>query len=115
MKEQKCFVKKNTEDTNVLMVTQESLVPRVFRNKGELTSEEIQDAEMHIKSIEQNTLKGEYETLKSKEAFLIKNKLLCLKSVLDEDGIKRGVIRLQHTAYLPYDTSKKKLGEKVDC
>ena len=57
MKEQKCFVKKNTEDTNVLMVTQESLVPRVFRNKGELTSEEIQDAEMHINSIEQNTLK----------------------------------------------------------
>ena len=48
MNEQKCFVKKNTEDTNVLMVTQESLVPRVFRNKGELTSEEIQDAEMHI-------------------------------------------------------------------
>ena len=53
------------------MVTLEAMLPHVCRNKGELTSEEIQDAKACIiKSTQQKTFRGEYRALKSKKAFL---------------------------------------------
>lgn len=47
-----------------MIVTQELMLPHMCRSKGELTSEEIQDAEVHtIKSTRQKTFKREYPPL----------------------------------------------------
>ena len=60
-----------------------------------MTSDELQDAELHIiKSVQQKTFKDEYDALKSKKPLHIKSKLISLKRVFKADT------RLQHAKYL---------------
>ena len=76
-----------------------------YRYQSGLTLDELQDAKLHIsKWVQQKTFKDEYAALKSKKPLSNKSRLIFLKPVLDEDGIIRADTRLQHAAYLPYDT-----------
>ena len=80
---------------------------RKYRSQGELTLEELQDAEIHtIKSNQHNSFKGKYDALTSKKALSNTSKLMCLKPVLNRYGIIRAKTRLQHAEYLHYNTRK---------
>ena len=81
------------------------MLPQECRYQGEMTSDELQDAKLHIiKSVQQKTFKDEYDALKLKKPLPNKSRLISSKPVLDEDGIIQADTRLQHAKYLPYDT-----------
>lgn len=79
-------------------------LPRKKRTTGELTSEEITDAEVHIiKKAQRESFKDEYEALSEGKVVPRQSKLLALKPKLDEDGLLRSDGRLVNADYLPYD------------
>lgn len=79
-------------------------LPRKKRTAGELTSEEITDAEVHIiKKAQRESFKDEYEALSEGKVVPRQSKLLALKPKLDEDGLLRSDGRLVNADYLPYD------------
>ena len=96
-----------------------TMLLHVYRNKGELTSKKIQDAETHtIKSTQEKTFQGECDNLKSKRSLPSKSKVVYFKPVLCEDGIRREDTRhsmLLTYHIISYHTSEKNLVDKVDC
>ena len=80
------------------------MLPQECRYQGEMTSDELQDAKLHIiESVQQRTFEDEYDALKLKKPLPNKSKLISSKPVLDEDGIIQVYTRLQHAKYLAYD------------
>ncbi|KAK3708823.1 hypothetical protein QZH41_007175 [Actinostola sp. cb2023] len=80
-------------------------LPKAKRTPGELTSEEITDAEVYIiKKAQRESFKEEYLALSEDKELPKHSKLLALKPTLDEDGLLRSDGRLVNADYLPYDT-----------
>ncbi|KAK3736479.1 hypothetical protein QZH41_005829 [Actinostola sp. cb2023] len=80
-------------------------LPKAKRTPGELTSEEITDAEVYIiKKAQRESFKEEYLALSEDKELPRHSKLLALKPTLDEDGLLRSDGRLVNADYLPYDT-----------
>lgn len=80
------------------------LLPNGRRTRGELTVEEIQDAEIRIiKAAQSRSFKAECSALSSGKPLPMSSKLLTLKPRLDEDGVMRSDGRLENAEYLPYD------------
>ncbi|PFX13817.1 hypothetical protein AWC38_SpisGene22069 [Stylophora pistillata] len=79
------------------------LLPNGRRTRGELTVEEIQDAEIRIIKAAQRLFKEECSALSSGKPLPMSSKLLTLKPRLDEDGVVRSDGRLENAEYLPYD------------
>ena len=72
---------------------------------GELTPEEIKDAEICIlKETQKKEFGAEYNALRSKKAISANSQLLPLYPQLDEDGLMRANGRLKNASFLPYDT-----------
>ena len=67
-----------------------------------MTSEELQDAEIHVnRSSQQNSCKEEYNALTSNNVLSNKSKFMCFKSVSGDDWIVWSNTRLQYGEYLP--------------
>ena len=74
------------------------------RLKGELTLDEIRDAEKQIiKNAQNEAFNDEYSALQKEKQLPMNSKLLGLCPKLDEDGLLRSDSRLQYAEFLPYD------------
>ena len=80
-------------------------LPNLQRNCGELSVEEIRDAELSfIRNAQMNEFKDEYSALKSEKCLPTSSKLLCLYPLLDDDGMMRVNGRLKNAEFLSYNT-----------
>lgn len=78
--------------------------PRQQR-KGELSLEELQEAEIvWIKVAQEESFQDEMKALRRKKELPNGSKLLPLKPVVDETGVIRSSGRIQYADHLPYDT-----------
>ena len=78
--------------------------PPEERSSGELSSQEISDAETDIiKEAQQEAFEEEYKALVNFKSIPQNNKLLSLNPILDEDGLLRSDGRLRYADYLPFD------------
>eukprot|EP00795_Rhopilema_esculentum_P002347 gene2347-17984_t len=74
------------------------------RINGELTYEEIKDAEIHIiRDVQQNAFATEYQQLLKGKQMKSDSKLIVLQPRIDEDGLLRCNGRLRYADFLPYD------------
>jgi len=74
------------------------------RSSGELSSQEISDAETDIiKEAQQEAFQEEYKVLVNFKSVPQNSKLLSLNPTLDEDGLLRSDERLCYADYLPFD------------
>ena len=74
------------------------------RTQGELTHEEIKDAETHvIREVQQDAFASEYQQLLKGEQVKSDSKLVALQPRVDEDGLLRCNGRLRYAYFLPYD------------
>ena len=72
--------------------------------QGELTHEEIRDAEIHIvKEVQQDAFTTEYQQLLKGKQMKSDSKLVALQPRIDEDGLLRCNGRLRYADVLPYD------------
>jgi len=72
--------------------------------KGELTPEEVADAEIYLIKISQKqAFKEEYSALTRKKEIASNSKLISLYPRLDSDGVMRSDGRLTYAEFLPYD------------
>ena len=72
--------------------------------KGELTLNELSDAEKQIiRDAQKEAYSEEYLALQNKKKLTTSSKLLGLCPKLDEDGVMRLNTRLQYAEFLPYD------------
>ena len=78
--------------------------PPEERSSGELSSQEISDAETDIiKEAQQEAFQEEYKALVNFKSIPQNSKLLSLNPILDEDGLLRSDGRLRNADYLPFD------------
>jgi len=78
--------------------------PPEERSSGELSSQEISDAETGIiKEAQQEAFQEEYKALVNFKFVPQNSKLLSLNPILDEDGLLRSDGRLRYADYLPFD------------
>eukprot|EP00112_Aurelia_sp_Birch-Aquarium-sp1_P019680 Seg4920.2 transcript_id=Seg4920.2/GoldUCD/mRNA.D3Y31 product="hypothetical protein" protein_id=Seg4920.2/GoldUCD/D3Y31 len=74
------------------------------RIHGELTHEEIKDAEIHIiRDVQQDAFATEYQQLLKGKQMKSDSKLIALQPRIDEDGLLRCNGRLRYADFLPYD------------
>ena len=74
------------------------------RIQGELTHEEIRDAEIHIvKEVQQDEVATEYQQLLTGKQVKRNIKLVALQARIDEDGLLRCIGRLRYADIMPYD------------
>ena len=74
------------------------------RSYGELTLEEIKDAEAHvIRNVQQDAFASEYHQLLKGQQVKSDSKLISLLPRIDEDGLLRCNGRLRYIDFLPYD------------
>ena len=79
-------------------------VNKEHRIKGELTLDEIRDAEKQIiKNAQNEAFNDEYSALQKEKQLPMNSKLLGLCPKLDEDGLVRSDSQLQYAEFLPYD------------
>ena len=79
-------------------------MPPEERGSGELSSQEISDAETDIiKEAQQEAFQEEYKALANFKSVPQNSKLLSLNPILDEDGLLRSDGRLHYADYLPFD------------
>ncbi|XP_067667338.1 uncharacterized protein [Haliotis asinina] len=75
-----------------------------LRISGELTYEELLDAEIyHISRAQREEFNKEVSALENRNQLSTSSKLLGLDPMLDEDGLIRCRGRLQHAKFLPFD------------
>ena len=76
--------------------------PPEERSSGELSSQEILDAETAIiKEAQQEAFQEEYKALVNFKSVPQNSKLLSLNPILDENGLLRSDGRLRYSDYLP--------------
>ena len=79
-------------------------MPPDERSSGELSSQEISDAETDIiKEAQQEAFQEEYKALANFNSVPQNSKLLSLNPILDEDGLLQSDGRLRYADYLPFD------------
>ena len=79
-------------------------MPPEEKSSGELSSQEISDAETDIiKEAQQEAFQEEYKALANFKSVPQNSKLLSLNPILGEDGLLRSVGRLRYADYLPFD------------
>ena len=72
--------------------------------KGELTLNELSDAEKQIiRDAQKEAYSEEYLALQNKKKLTMSSKLLGLCPKLDEDGVMTLNTQLQYAEFLPYD------------
>ncbi|XP_067676275.1 uncharacterized protein [Haliotis asinina] len=75
-----------------------------LRVSGELTYEELLDAEIyHISRAQREEFNKEVSALENRKQLSTSSKLIGLDPMLDEDGLIRCRGRLQHAKFLPFD------------
>ena len=78
--------------------------PKELKYIGELTAEEIDDAEIRIiRTMQKEEFPDEYKSLQKGKEVSVSSKILHLYPKLDDDGIVRSSGRLQNAEYLSYD------------
>ena len=78
--------------------------PPEERSSGELSSQEISDAETDmIKEAQHEAFQEEYKALVNFKSIPQNSKVLSLNPILDEDGLLRSDGKLHYVNYLPFD------------
>ena len=79
-------------------------LPLDKRNRGELSPEEVSDAEINIiKTAQRDGFSAEFKLLSCGKILKIDSKIIGLQPKIDDDGLMRSDGRLKFAEFLPYD------------